>query len=300
MSYKKHTPLFILITCLSVSLSIYWFMNSFLITKAEDRVNPIHTEKTVTETGKRVVVDLSEKKVTLFAEDGSTTVLPIVSQGKPGSYYETIGGVYTNDYKIPLHFSSIGHVFMPYSVHIFGQYFIHGIPYYPSGEDVTSEFSGGCVRLANNDAKTVFDFVETGTKIILTQDKENSFDSTPRAEPTIESQKMTTLMVAIVSLETLTQDDHRLNTDGRILTRKESLNDLVTSGSTSTINLHVSTTEKDYILLMNKKASAIGLSSTNFKSMSEPALTTYDDYLRFMSYVSSYKSYLLSLPGLKI
>jgi hypothetical protein len=295
---RKHAPLFIAVTLLTITGSILLFMSPFTITQAEKNTSIVpYTQKK--KPHKYIVADLTNQTITL-KEGSSVIVLPILSQGKPGSYYETIGGLYLNDYKTPLHFSSIGHVYMPYSVHVFGQYFIHGVPYYPNGENVSTAYSGGCIRLTNDNAKIVYDFVQEGTPIIITQEQEDSFDKTDISTSTLESLKMTTLMVALVSLETLTQDNSIVDAVGNITTRRATLSKLVLQGDFSLTGLYTKDMgEEAYLQLMNQKAEALGLSNTHFENLNSPVTTTYDDYVRFMNYISTYKSYLLSLSNSK-
>jgi len=246
-------------------------------------------------TGKHVVILLDTMMLELH--DGTTTlsVLPILSQGKPGSYYETIGGVHKNDFKTPLHFSSIGHVYMPHSVHIFGNYFIHGIPYYPNGTPVASTYSGGCIRLANNHAKIVYDFVNKDTAIIITRGTEFDFTPTPIASSTLLRDDMTTLMVATISLEALTQDNPILGTEGEMTTRRSLISLLLTNNSKDIAKLYAKNIgEKSFVALMNKKAQALGLSNTHFTDVVSPVSTTYEDYARFIEYITTYKSYLMT------
>jgi lipoprotein-anchoring transpeptidase ErfK/SrfK len=56
---------------------------------------------------------------------------------------------------------------MPYSVQIHQDFFVHGIPYFPNGEKVKSTYSGGCLRVADENAKTIYDFSEMNNKIIV-------------------------------------------------------------------------------------------------------------------------------------
>ena len=65
------------------------------------------------------------------------------------------------------HFSSIGKVWMPYSVQFHGDYFIHGWPYYPGGEPVPQGYSGGCVRLSVEDAKELYALIKVGMPILV-------------------------------------------------------------------------------------------------------------------------------------
>jgi D-alanyl-D-alanine carboxypeptidase len=59
---------------------------------------------------------------------------------------------------------------MPWSLHFFGNFFIHGWPYYPDGTPVPDGYSGGCVRLSSGDAERVFAFAERGTPIFVAAD----------------------------------------------------------------------------------------------------------------------------------
>lgn len=250
-----------------------------------EHVQPLHL-------GKYILINLNQ--MTLELHNGTTTItsIPIISKGKPGSYYETIGGSYKNDYKEYLHFSSIGHVYMPYSVHIFGNFFIHGIPYHEDGTKVSSAYSGGCIRVADNDAKKIYDFTESDTQIIITQNNEYDFEPTNINFPTIKSEEMTRFMVAIISLEFLTQDNEILNTDNTSTTRRAILSRLL-KGDDTVADLYVKATGKDiFIENMNKKAKALGLTNTTFTDIKGETETTEEELKRFMKYVDEYESYL--------
>jgi hypothetical protein len=242
---------------------------------------------------KRVVINLASGEVFLHKADGTVEKLTIVTQGKPGSYYETIGGYYENDYKEKTHFSSFGHVYMPWSVHVFGNYFIHGIPYYEDGARVSSSYSGGCVRLLDEDAKRVYEFIDPGTPIVIMRTSENEFAVTSPDSEHILSIETTALMAAIISLETLKQDDLITLPDGTTQTRLSSLESLIHYGDTSVADAYATSIGKDnFVHLMNEKARAIGLSSTVFTSTSKPTQTTKEDRERLLTYIRTYKSYL--------
>jgi len=122
------------------------------------------------ETGKAVHADLAAMTLTLYENGTKVTEVPIISKGKPGSFWETPTGEYRALTKEENHFSSIGQVWMPYSISFFGNFFIHGWPTYPSGAEVPQGFSGGCIRLKTEDSKIVYDFVSHHTPIIVTED----------------------------------------------------------------------------------------------------------------------------------
>lgn len=295
-SKKVHNAIVAVLLAFTIIGSALWFMNPPLVTKGDTEVT-IPSTKSVHFQGKHVVAHLDT--MTLELHDGSTTlaIYPIISLGKPGSYYETIGGVYKNDYKVPLHFSSIGHVYMPYSVHLFGNYFIHGIPYYPNGTQVSSTYSGGCIRLHNTDAKIVYDFIDQGTPVIVTRGKETDFNPTTPAPTTFMSNDIANLMVATISLEALTQDDVIIDTDSiSKTTRKMLLPKLLIEKDEHVALLYANSIGQDaFVTLMNQKAEALGLSNVHFTDVTQPVATTYEDYEQFMSYITTYKSYLMKL-----
>lgn len=293
---RKHVsfiiPIFVLF------LLSAWYLAHPIITEAEKTHD---NESYITENTKQtirdntIIVNLNTNKLDIYNK-GATTTMELVSQGKPGSYYETIGGVYTSDYKIPLHFSSIGHVYMPYSIHLFGNYFIHGIPYYPDGTRVSSAFSGGCVRLNDNDAKTVYDFVNSTTTIIITRGNDDDFKSTTLSTTTISSIKMTRLMSTIISLEFLNQDDYiKSSVDFSTKTRLEFLPYVINNDNINASPMYKDAmSDKSFVKAMNDKAKSIGLSNTVFTDVNSPTITTEEDYGRFMSHIITYKSYLIT------
>jgi hypothetical protein len=245
--------------------------------------------------GNHVVANLTTMKVEL--RNGTTTLetFDILSKGKPGSYYETIGGAYENDYKIKRHFSSFGSVYLPWSVHVYGNYFIHGVPYYPNGTEVSSTYSGGCIRLKNEDAEAVYEFVERGTPIIITQGTEEDFRPTATATPNIASMDMVRLMSAVVSLEVLAQDTVIRDIDGESTTRRELLPLLLTGDDSVSKTYAKAVGEEAFLNYMNEKAHSLGLSNTRFASLAEPVMTTGEDIARFNTYIENYKTYLLTL-----
>jgi hypothetical protein len=279
---------------LLLAVSGIWIVTSPAFTEAEKG-----NEEKVTSPDKNnssVIIDLANGTVTLQKEGVSVATMDIVSQGKPGSYYETMGGSFESDYKEPTHFSSFGHVYMPWSVHVFGNYFIHGIPYYEDGTRVSSSYSGGCVRLNDADAKKVYDFITKGTTILITRSQEENFSNT-KEDKKIMSQEMTTLMVATISLEALKQDEV-VSYQNKERSRLSLLPIMVHEKDTSIATLYAHAIgEKTFLELMNKRAATLGLSNTTFTSVTDPATTSYEDYIRFVEYIQKYKSYLLSLEN---
>jgi hypothetical protein len=263
-----------------------------------------NTETPVTATpfvreGKYILVNLNNETVELHDGSSMLASMSIVAQGPQGKYYETIGGEYHYDYRIRNHFSSIGHVYMPYSVHVFGNFFIHGIPYYPDGTKVDSTYSGGCIRLEDTDAQAVYNFVEPGMTIIITRGTDADFLPTATSTEKLEDMNMTRLMTAIISLEVLPQDNDILDTDRvTVTTRRRLIPRLLEKNDDSVSTLYTNAlSEKVYVDYMNQKAQTMGLTNTVFTSVTSPATTSKEDQERFVQYVSIYKSYLLQFTA---
>ena len=127
--------------------------------------------------GKFIFADLSVMKITLYENGSSTAEVPIASKGKPGTPWETPAGYYKVQTKERDHYSSIGHVHMPYSMQFYGNYFIHGWPHYDDGTPVSSSYSGGCIRLTTENAATVFEFADRGTNLFVYDPKPTSHTS---------------------------------------------------------------------------------------------------------------------------
>lgn len=130
-----------------------------------EEISSVHTR--IPLTGRAIVADLSAMTITLYEDAIASTTLPIKAVGRKGTPWETPDGVYEVKAMEKKHFSSIGEVWMPYSMQFFGNYFIHGWPYYEDGKEVPEGYSGGCIRLATTDAAAVFAFADVGTPIIV-------------------------------------------------------------------------------------------------------------------------------------
>jgi len=123
-----------------------------------------------------VDANLSTMKISVYENGEKLLELPILSKGRPGSWWETPTGLYKVEQKAKSLFSSFGGVYMPWDMQFQGNFFIHGWPYYPDGTPVASTYSGGCIRLGTEDAKKVYDIVKTGTLVLVSEqgfDKDN-------------------------------------------------------------------------------------------------------------------------------
>lgn len=124
--------------------------------------------------GKFIAADLVAMKLYLYQDGTIVKDYPIQTKGKPGTPWETPSGLYSIKTKEENHFSSIGKVYMPYSMQFYGNYFIHGWTYYPDGTPTAASFSGGCIKLRTDDAQAVFEFSELGTPVFVYDNKQDT------------------------------------------------------------------------------------------------------------------------------
>ncbi len=111
--------------------------------------------------------NLSAMQLTVYRDGAQVLTVPILAKGKVGSWWETPAGIYKIETKETNHLSSFGDVYMPFSMDFQGNFFIHGWPYYRDGTPVATTFSGGCIRLATEDAKKVYELTEKGMPVIV-------------------------------------------------------------------------------------------------------------------------------------
>ncbi len=114
-----------------------------------------------------VEVDLSQMIARVYRDGTPVLEVPVKTKGKEGSWWETPAGLYKIETREKSHYSTMGHVTQPWSMQFQGNFFIHGWPKYDDGTPVSSTFSGGCIRLADIDAKKIFDEVTVGTPILV-------------------------------------------------------------------------------------------------------------------------------------
>ena len=137
------------------------------IVPARRIIDSLQISDVIPKEGKFISADLVAMKLFLYENGLIVNELPIQSKGKPGTSWETPSGFYSVKTKEEVHYSTIGKVYMPYSMQFYGNYFIHGWTYYPDGTPVSASFSGGCIKLTTEDAQKVFAFADIGTGVFV-------------------------------------------------------------------------------------------------------------------------------------
>lgn len=114
-----------------------------------------------------ILADLATMKISFYQEGAVKREAKILAKGREGSWWETPAGLYRVESKERNHFSSFGHVNQPWSMAFQGNFFIHGWPEYPDGTPVSSQYSGGCIRLSNEDAEAIYNLASVGTPVLV-------------------------------------------------------------------------------------------------------------------------------------
>lgn len=268
-----------------------------------DHFNTIK-QKLVADRESFIEADLSQMVLRVYKDGVSTREFKILTKGREGSWWETPAGVYRIESKEENHFSSFGHVNQPWSMAFQGNFFIHGWPTYPDGTPVSSQFSGGCIRLADEDAEAIYRMVDVGTPVLV-YEKDFGTDGFAYTEPSItvsaksylvadlqnnfvlaeEHSKdvlpiasLTKLVTALVAAEYINLDKDIVVTEEMVVpTSKPRLHVgervqafqllyplLLESSNEAAAAYAESVGSERFVSLMNKKAAAIGMTATHF------------------------------------
>lgn len=117
--------------------------------------------------GKSIELNLSTLTLQLFENGRRVGAYEVAGKGNPRAA-PTPTGRYKILRKRGLMLSNISYVWMPYSMQFSGPYYLHGIPYYRDGRMVTTQYSGGCVRLPHGVDQIVYDWADVGTAVVIT------------------------------------------------------------------------------------------------------------------------------------
>jgi hypothetical protein len=230
-----------------------------------------------------LVADLQNMNISLFKSGKLLKNFKIVSKGRPGSYYETPAGNYEIKGKFGNKFSNLGGVYMPYAMQFYGNFFIHGIPYHKNGTKVSTSYSGGCIRIADSDAKEIYDFSNTGTRLIILN------NSAILEKESLSKEQSARMLTVLTSLEVLNQEKY-INFNNKKIQIKE-LNKYVIGDSTlqpqSVKIIESQIGENNFLDKKIERLDSIGLDDLEFNVES--------DRITFLNYIKNNKSYILTL-----
>ena len=119
-----------------------------------------------------IELDLVNMEFRYFKEGEVVERLAIISKGAPDTWWQVPAGLYTVDQKKKKRYSTFGNIFMPWSISFGGNYYLNGVPFYRDTEPVPEEYSGGGIRLADEDMERIYDVTVEGTPVLV---REHSF-----------------------------------------------------------------------------------------------------------------------------
>jgi len=114
-----------------------------------------------------VEIDLTRQQLRYFANGVLTMSAEILRTPEPGSWWETPSGMYEVVRTQPEFFSSLAQAELPWLIAFEENFIIHGEPTYPDGSAVRDSFTGGGVRLSDEDAQKIFELVTAGTPVLV-------------------------------------------------------------------------------------------------------------------------------------
>lgn len=112
-------------------------------------------------------INLSAMRVRLYRDGGLLREVPILAKGDPQGWGGSALGLYKIISGNKLSYSIVSEVYMPYALHYYGKYYLHGEPYYPGGKKLISSVSGGCIRLSDKDAKDIYELTELDMPVLV-------------------------------------------------------------------------------------------------------------------------------------
>ena len=124
-----------------------------------------------------IAIDLNEMVLKVFKDGERVMKAPVKAKGERGSWWETPAGLYKIRAKERDHITSFGGLHMPWSMQFHGNFFIHGWPYFDSGQPVGGDTSAGCIRLSSDVAKRMYGIVELGTPVLVHEKRMTKTDS---------------------------------------------------------------------------------------------------------------------------
>lgn len=238
-----------------------------------------------------LIADLTNMKISLAKSGVIVKEFEIVSKGKPGSYYETPAGNYDIKSKENNKLSTLGNVYMPYSMQFYGNFFIHGIPYHPDGTRVSTSYSGGCIRMSDSDAREIYEFSKIGTRLlILNNNISNNLDNLDSLNASnvksFDQEKSKNILTVLTSLEVLNQEKYITFNKNKI--QMKELNKYILENNKEAINIVENNIGiNNFINRKLEKANAIGISDFNFNLESDRNI--------LLDYVKNNKSHILGL-----
>ncbi|MEK7173101.1 MAG: L,D-transpeptidase family protein [Patescibacteria group bacterium] len=112
-------------------------------------------------------INLQQKQVSFYQQGQVVKTAEILKLGDKVNWGGTPAGLYSVLSGGKEAYSAGAEAYMPYALKFYGKYFLHGSPYYANGDVYASDFSGGCVQIADQDAKEFFDLTKINLPVLV-------------------------------------------------------------------------------------------------------------------------------------
>jgi len=123
-------------------------------------------------------INLSKMKVKLYQNGKPIKEVQILTKGDPQEWGGSAVGIYKILSGNKLSYSIVSKVYMPYALHYYGKYWLHGEPYYSGGRKLISSVSGGCIRLKDENAKDIYELSELGMPVLAISKEKDYYQFT--------------------------------------------------------------------------------------------------------------------------
>lgn len=112
-------------------------------------------------------VDVNEMTLAFYEHGTLVRTFPILAKPKEGGFFETPSGFYTIQAKAETHPSKLEKIKLPWTLYLYGNYVIHGVPVAANGRALANTTPGGGIRLSDADAKELFPLVSPGLQVLI-------------------------------------------------------------------------------------------------------------------------------------
>lgn len=121
-------------------------------------------------------IHLETMKARIYRSGVLVKEVPILMKGDPQGWGGSAVGLYEIISGNKISFSNTSDVYMPFALHYYGKYYVHGEPYYYGGEKLKSSFSGGCLRLKNRDAELIYELTDLNMPVLVIDKERDHYD----------------------------------------------------------------------------------------------------------------------------
>jgi serine-type D-Ala-D-Ala carboxypeptidase (penicillin-binding protein 5/6) len=119
--------------------------------------------------------NLDEMMMKYYDMGNLSEEIPILTKGDPLEWGGSPAGIHYIINGSKEWFSSSAQAYMPYALKYYGKYFFHGEPYYEGGSKIVSNYSGGCLRLKDENAKKLYNLASVGLPVLVVDKNKDDF-----------------------------------------------------------------------------------------------------------------------------